>query len=406
MRSSLSLSCKANSLQPEIDEGRIDIKGTVSPLRNIFGNSSGHSFASYGMDFNDKDPSISRIASRDEGLGYPTTVHAEMAQPIIRGIQYEQGKELVERFQHLHYSSQILEELYRGQLFCDMDQHFQRQKEEQRRQLLLCLHPHSFIDEAARIHGPDNLLLCGDSFVPAGQLVQHHSVLSTLPERGAFSESRSIPLSWRLQSIHPTNRSLSLISDIAGSAEAAPATQRKTKTVSENAYQGVLPGRNHNVSISAGYCPTTKVSHPTCSQGSRSKKKSRVNLASPASTPSQPWIGGNLGGLVAHPRIHDYSAGVGTKDEPFPLKLHAILTHPDYHDIIGWYPHGKSWKVYQATLFEKIVSPRFFRQTKFASFMRQGKMKNGITMISFAQQLDQLLIIYICFVALVAPYLI
>lgn len=70
--------------------------------------------------------------------------------------------------------------------------------------------------------------------------------------------------------------------------------------------------------------------------------------------------------------IERYSAG-GRKQAPFPLKLHAILANPAYHEIIGWLPHGKSWKIFQTSLFEKVLVPRHFRHAKYASFMRQGK---------------------------------
>ncbi len=70
--------------------------------------------------------------------------------------------------------------------------------------------------------------------------------------------------------------------------------------------------------------------------------------------------------------IEKYSAG-GRKSAPFPLKLHAILATPQYHEILGWLPDGKSWKIFQSALFEKILVPRHFRHAKYASFMRQGK---------------------------------
>ncbi len=58
---------------------------------------------------------------------------------------------------------------------------------------------------------------------------------------------------------------------------------------------------------------------------------------------------------------------------PFPLKLHAILADPAHRDIIGWLPNGRSWKIFQPCLFEKILVPGLFRHRKYPSFMRQGK---------------------------------
>ncbi len=58
---------------------------------------------------------------------------------------------------------------------------------------------------------------------------------------------------------------------------------------------------------------------------------------------------------------------------PFPLKLHAILADPSHRDIIGWLPHGRSWKIFEPSLFEKLLVPGLFRHGKYSSFMRQGK---------------------------------
>lgn len=70
--------------------------------------------------------------------------------------------------------------------------------------------------------------------------------------------------------------------------------------------------------------------------------------------------------------IERYSNG-GTKEAPFPLKLHAILCNPAYFDIISWLPDGKSWKIFRVKLLEEVVLPRHFRHAQYASFMRQGK---------------------------------
>jgi hypothetical protein len=66
---------------------------------------------------------------------------------------------------------------------------------------------------------------------------------------------------------------------------------------------------------------------------------------------------------------------------PFPIKLHYILSQPNYHDCITWLPHGRAWKVTNQKLFEGKVIPRFFRSDKMASFMRQvnGWAFNRIT---------------------------
>ncbi len=59
------------------------------------------------------------------------------------------------------------------------------------------------------------------------------------------------------------------------------------------------------------------------------------------------------------------------KEPPFPVKLHRILSNPDYSDFISWLPHGRSWRVLKPKAFEEKIVPRYFRHTKYASFMRQ-----------------------------------
>eukprot|EP00545_Synedropsis_sp_CCMP1620_P011227 CAMPEP_0119011992 /NCGR_PEP_ID=MMETSP1176-20130426/6009_1 /TAXON_ID=265551 /ORGANISM="Synedropsis recta cf, Strain CCMP1620" /LENGTH=651 /DNA_ID=CAMNT_0006964883 /DNA_START=50 /DNA_END=2005 /DNA_ORIENTATION=- len=62
---------------------------------------------------------------------------------------------------------------------------------------------------------------------------------------------------------------------------------------------------------------------------------------------------------------------VSGKDHSFPVKLHRILSDPEFQEYICWMPHGRSWKVLQQDDFEDKVIPLFFRHGKFSSFMRQ-----------------------------------
>jgi hypothetical protein len=59
------------------------------------------------------------------------------------------------------------------------------------------------------------------------------------------------------------------------------------------------------------------------------------------------------------------------KEPPFPVKLHRILSNPEYSEIVSWLPHGRSWRVLKPKAFEEKVIPIFFRHAKYASFMRQ-----------------------------------
>jgi HSF-type DNA-binding len=56
--------------------------------------------------------------------------------------------------------------------------------------------------------------------------------------------------------------------------------------------------------------------------------------------------------------------------QKFPVKLYAILAQKEFHDIICWMPHGRSWKVLKPTMFESLVMPLFFEYSNYHSFNR------------------------------------
>jgi hypothetical protein len=62
---------------------------------------------------------------------------------------------------------------------------------------------------------------------------------------------------------------------------------------------------------------------------------------------------------------------LGKKEPPFPLKLHQILSNPEFQECICWNPHGQSWRILKPPVFEQVVIPLYFRHAKYASFMRQ-----------------------------------
>lgn len=68
----------------------------------------------------------------------------------------------------------------------------------------------------------------------------------------------------------------------------------------------------------------------------------------------------------------------GANKAIFPVTLHAILSNPEYEDIIEWLPHGRSWRILQQSKFENIVIPTFFRHGRYTSFARQGTSSNRI----------------------------
>lgn len=63
-----------------------------------------------------------------------------------------------------------------------------------------------------------------------------------------------------------------------------------------------------------------------------------------------------------------------TPNAAFPLKLHETLSQIEndgHGDIIGWMPHGRSFKIHKQKEFAEIVLPRYFVMTKKSSFLRQ-----------------------------------
>jgi HSF-type DNA-binding len=64
------------------------------------------------------------------------------------------------------------------------------------------------------------------------------------------------------------------------------------------------------------------------------------------------------------------SAENSIRVQKFPVKLYAILAQKEFHDIICWLPHGRSWKVLKATMFESLVMPLFFEYSNYHSFNR------------------------------------
>eukprot|EP00984_Skeletonema_dohrnii_P017705 scaffold8137_cov96-Skeletonema_dohrnii-CCMP3373.AAC.1 len=58
-------------------------------------------------------------------------------------------------------------------------------------------------------------------------------------------------------------------------------------------------------------------------------------------------------------------------DRNFPARLHVILSNEQYSHIISWMPHGRAWKVKNKEILVEEVIPKFFGQSKFASFARQ-----------------------------------
>ncbi len=52
--------------------------------------------------------------------------------------------------------------------------------------------------------------------------------------------------------------------------------------------------------------------------------------------------------------------------------MHAILANPELADVVGWDPHGRSWRILKPRDFEIRILPRYFEHSKFSSFVRQA----------------------------------
>jgi HSF-type DNA-binding len=81
--------------------------------------------------------------------------------------------------------------------------------------------------------------------------------------------------------------------------------------------------------------------------------------------------------IPSPPLVHDLDEGSGSSskaEKHFPSVLHRLLEEAEvggYSDIVAWQPHGRSFLVKQQARFVREVMPRFFRQTRYASFQRQ-----------------------------------
>ena len=64
------------------------------------------------------------------------------------------------------------------------------------------------------------------------------------------------------------------------------------------------------------------------------------------------------------------SSETSIRVQKFPVKLYAILAQKEFHDIITWMPHGRSWKVLKPNIFESMVMPLFFEYSNYHSFNR------------------------------------
>ncbi|KAL3772887.1 hypothetical protein ACHAWO_009640 [Cyclotella atomus] len=71
-----------------------------------------------------------------------------------------------------------------------------------------------------------------------------------------------------------------------------------------------------------------------------------------------------------HELLHGRAGAEQKGRVTFPMKLHVIISKPEYRHIICWMPHGRSWKVLDKELIAKVVCKENFNHENFASFIR------------------------------------
>ena len=98
---------------------------------------------------------------------------------------------------------------------------------------------------------------------------------------------------------------------------------------------------------------------------------SRLPLGEMTAATATATMGVPLPGVPGGGPGSDAHGGASGKEPSFPVKLHRILSNPDFREVITWLPHGRSWRVLKPKLFEEGVIPLYFRHAKYASFMRQ-----------------------------------
>lgn len=60
----------------------------------------------------------------------------------------------------------------------------------------------------------------------------------------------------------------------------------------------------------------------------------------------------------------------------FPVKLHLILSNPEFEKIVAWLPHGRAWRILDHKALEEKVIPLYFRHGRYSSFARQVRLYN------------------------------
>ena len=75
----------------------------------------------------------------------------------------------------------------------------------------------------------------------------------------------------------------------------------------------------------------------------------------------------------AHTRVVTTTLCLGNRREHFPFRLYDMLEYAaaddDLHSIVSWSADGLSFSIHQKDIFIERIVPRYFKITKFRSFV-------------------------------------
>jgi hypothetical protein len=115
---------------------------------------------------------------------------------------------------------------------------------------------------------------------------------------------------------------------------------------------------------------------------------SALSSSKPAACPDHEGSNGHgaKGQVVLRHDYHDHSTdpvvdpaqikhkAKGGVVVPFPVKLHSMLDaieRDGYAHVVSWQPHGRCFVVHKPKEFVNHIMPKYFKQSKMASFQRQ-----------------------------------
>lgn len=123
--------------------------------------------------------------------------------------------------------------------------------------------------------------------------------------------------------------------------------------------------RRHNPNAYNNHHPTHYIISTTSGEPQNNDTHRFENsMIDPSKSPSTAAVTGGGSGTNPPPESNKNS-----KD--FVRKLYAMLEEPEYQQVVRWTPKGDSFVVVDASEFTKLVLPKHFKHSNFASFVRQ-----------------------------------